>query len=76
MAFDNLSHLAAFAAVARHRRFRKAGGELTLSTSSVRYAIPALEQRLAVGLFHRTRPTVALTEAGPPLAAPPHRLAP
>ncbi|WP_313419028.1 LysR family transcriptional regulator [Stenotrophomonas sp.] len=64
MATDNLSHLAAFAAVARHRSFRKAGGELTLSTSAVSYAIRALEERLGVGLFHRTTRSVALTEAG------------
>ncbi len=64
MASDNLSHLVAFAAVARHRSFRKAGGELTLSTSAVSYAIRALEERLGVGLFHRTTRSVALTEAG------------
>lgn len=43
MATDNLSHLAAFAAVARHRSFRRAGAELALSTSAVSYAIRALE---------------------------------
>ncbi len=64
MATDNLTHLAAFAAVARHRSFRKAGAELTLSTSAVSYAIRALEERLGVGLFHRTTRSVALTEAG------------
>jgi len=46
MATDNLTHLAAFAAVARHRSFRKAGAELALSTSAVSYAIRALEERL------------------------------
>ena len=50
--------------MARHRSFRKAGGELTLSTSAVSYAIRALEERLGVGLFHRTTRSVALTEAG------------
>lgn len=64
MATDNLSHLAAFAAVARHRSFRRAGAELGLSTSAVSYAIRALEERLGVGLFHRTTRSVALTEAG------------
>lgn len=64
MATDNLTHLAAFAAVARHRSFRKAGAELALSTSAVSYAIRALEERLGVGLFHRTTRSVALTEAG------------
>nr|WP_216666813.1 LysR family transcriptional regulator [Stenotrophomonas bentonitica] len=56
--------MAAFAAVARHRSFRRAGAELTLSTSAVSYAIRALEERLGVGLFHRTTRSVALTEAG------------
>lgn len=64
MASDNLTHLAAFAAVARHRSFRRAGAELGLSTSAVSYAIRALEERLGVGLFHRTTRSVALTEAG------------
>ena len=64
MATDNLTHLAAFAAVARHRSFRRAGAELALSTSAVSYAIRALEERLGVGLFHRTTRSVALTEAG------------
>lgn len=64
MATDNLTHLAAFAAVARHRSFRRAGAELSLSTSAVSYAIRALEERLGVGLFHRTTRSVALTEAG------------
>lgn len=64
MATDNLTHLAAFAAVARHCSFRRAGAELALSTSAVSYAIRALEERLGVGLFHRTTRSVALTEAG------------
>lgn len=64
MATDNLTHLAAFAAVARNRSFRRAGAELALSTSAVSYAIRALEERLGVGLFHRTTRSVALTEAG------------
>jgi DNA-binding transcriptional LysR family regulator len=64
MATDNLTHLAAFAAVARHRSFRRAGAELALSTSAVSYAIRALEERLGVGLFHRTTRSVSLTEAG------------
>ncbi|MEL1262954.1 LysR family transcriptional regulator [Pseudoxanthomonas putridarboris] len=61
---DNLSHLAAFAAVARHGSFRKAGAELALSTSAISYAIRGLEERLGVSLFNRTTRSVALTEAG------------
>jgi len=61
---ENLSHLSAFAAVARHSSFRKAGAELTLSTSAISYAIRGLEERLGVQLFHRTTRSVSLTEAG------------
>lgn len=68
MPLDNLSHLAAFSAVARLGSFRKAGEELSLSTSAVSYAIRNLEERLGVNLFNRTTRSVALTEAG-------HRLA-
>lgn len=64
MRSDNLSHLAAFAAVARHASFRKAGIELSLSTSAISYAIRGLEERLGVTLFHRTTRSVSLTEAG------------
>ncbi|WP_213767861.1 LysR family transcriptional regulator [Caballeronia sp. dw_19] len=61
---DNLSHLAAFAAVARHSSFRKAGAELGLSTSAISYAIRGLEERLGVNLINRTTRSVALTDAG------------
>ena len=53
---DNLSHLAAFSAVARHSSFRRAGEELGLSTSAVSYAIRSLE---AVSYTHLTLPTKA-----------------
>lgn len=65
---DNLSHLAAFSAVARHSSFRRAGEELGLSTSAVSYAIRSLEERLGVNLFNRTTRSVALTDAGQRLA--------
>ena len=68
MQADNLSHLAAFAAVARHCSFRRAGEELALSTSAVSYAIRNLEERLGVNLFNRTTRSVALTAAGQRLA--------
>lgn len=64
MQLDNLSHLAVFAAVARHGSFRKAAAELALSASAVSYAVRTLEDRLGVGLFNRTTRSVALTEAG------------
>jgi DNA-binding transcriptional LysR family regulator len=64
MQLDNLSHLAVFAAVARHGSFRKAASELSLSASAASYAVRALEDRLGVGLFNRTTRSVSLTEAG------------
>jgi DNA-binding transcriptional LysR family regulator len=64
MQLDNLSHLAVFAAVARHGSFRKAAAELSLSASAASYAVRTLEDRLGVGLFNRTTRSVSLTEAG------------
>src|SRR5262249_884071 len=69
----NLTHLAIFAAVARHASFQKAAAEAGLSTSAVSHAIRGLEERLGVGLFNRTTRSVALTEAGQRLL---HRLQP
>src|SRR5476649_1403417 len=60
----NLSHLAIFAAIARHGSFQKAAAETGVSTSAASHAIRGLEEQLGVGLFHRTTRSVALTEAG------------
>jgi DNA-binding transcriptional LysR family regulator len=60
----NLSHLAVFAAVARHRSFKKTAAEVGMSTSAVSHAIHGLEERLGVTLFNRTTRSVALTDAG------------
>ena len=60
----NLSHLAVFAAVARHCSFQRAAAEAGMSTSAVSHAIRGLEERLGVSLFNRTTRSVALTEAG------------
>jgi DNA-binding transcriptional LysR family regulator len=60
----NLSHLAVFAAIARHGSFQKAAAEIGMSSSAASHAIRALEERLGVGLFNRTTRSVALTEAG------------
>jgi DNA-binding transcriptional LysR family regulator len=60
----NLSHLAVFAAVARHRSFKKTAAEVGMSTSAVSHAIHGLEERLGVSLFNRTTRSVALTDAG------------
>lgn len=64
MAQPNLSHLAVFAAVARHLSFQRAAAEAGMSTSAVSHAIRGLEERLGVSLFNRTTRSVALTEAG------------
>lgn len=60
----SLNDLTAFAAVATHRSFRAAAGELGTSPSGLSHAISGLERRLGVRLFHRTTRSVSLTEAG------------
>jgi len=56
--------LAAFAAVAEHRSFSRAAGQLGLSPPSVSAIVRDLEEMLGVRLFNRTTRSVALTEAG------------
>ncbi|WP_062202917.1 LysR family transcriptional regulator [Aureimonas sp. AU12] len=58
------SALAAFDAVARHRSFSLAAGELSLTQSAVSRQVAALEDQLGVALFERTSRSVALTDAG------------
>ncbi|MGK9230781.1 LysR family transcriptional regulator [Inquilinus limosus] len=65
----DLPDLAAFAAVARHRSFRKAAIELGLSASALSHAIRGLEERLGVRLLNRTTRSVTPTEAGDRLLA-------
>ncbi|MFE0759299.1 LysR family transcriptional regulator [Inquilinus sp. NPDC058860] len=69
MARPDLSDLAAFAAVARHRSFRRAAIELGVSASAVSHAIRGLEERLGVRLLNRTTRSVTPTEAGERLLA-------
>ena len=59
-----LGDLAAFAAVAAHRSFRKAADELGLSPSTLSHAMRALEAGLGIRLLHRTTRSVSVTEAG------------
>lgn len=61
---SELSELAAFAAVATHRSFRKAAVERGTSASAVSHAIRNLEGRVGVRLLHRTTRNVSLTDAG------------
>jgi DNA-binding transcriptional LysR family regulator len=60
----SLAELNAFAAVARHRSFRRASESLGLSRSSLSHTIIGLERGLAVRLLNRTTRSVAPTEAG------------
>src|ERR1700748_1181878 len=66
---DDLRDLNAFAAVARHRSFRRAALEQRVSPSSLSQRLRELEERLGVRLLHRTTRSVALTEAGEMLLA-------
>ena len=56
--------LEAVVAVARHRGFRVAAGELEMSSSALSHAVAALEARLGVRLFNRTTRSVALSSEG------------
>jgi DNA-binding transcriptional LysR family regulator len=64
-----LAELAAFAAVATHRSFRKAAVERGISASAVSHAVRNLEERVGVRLLHRTTRNVCLTDAGQMLFA-------
>lgn len=61
---DELSVLAAFAAVAEERSFTRAAVRLGVSTSAISHSIRGLEERLGVRLLARTTRTVAPTDAG------------
>ncbi|WP_218831789.1 LysR family transcriptional regulator [Bordetella genomosp. 10] len=65
----NLHELDTFAAVARHRSFRKAAAERGVSASALSHALRGLEERLGVRLLHRTTRSVTPTEAGERLLA-------
>jgi DNA-binding transcriptional LysR family regulator len=60
----DLNDLAAFAAVARTRNFRRAAIELQVSASGLSQRMRDLEARLGVRLLNRTTRSVAPTEAG------------
>ncbi|TCL71836.1 LysR family transcriptional regulator [Rhizobium sp. BK251] len=64
MRATELSELAAFAAVARHKSFRKAGEERGVTASAISHAVLGLEDRIGVRLLNRTTRSVSLTEAG------------
>src|SRR6187549_3753048 len=59
-----LSELAAFDAVARHRSFRRASEERGVTASAISHAISSLEARVGIRLLNRTTRSVSLTDAG------------
>src|SRR6202012_875088 len=64
MKTSGLAELEAVLAVARHRSFRGAASELSVSTSALSHAVAALQARIGVRLFNRTTRSVSLSEAG------------
>lgn len=69
MVRPSLNDLAAFAAVANHRSFRRAADVMGVSRSALSHAIISLEGKLGVRLFNRTTRSVSLTQAGASLLA-------
>ncbi|MCC2612165.1 LysR family transcriptional regulator [Neorhizobium sp. Rsf11] len=69
MVRPSLNDLAAFAAVASHRSFRRAADVMGVSRSALSHSIIGLEGKLGVRLFNRTTRSVSLTQAGARLVA-------
>src|SRR5437868_4124802 len=69
IAREELTILAAFAAVADARSFTKAAIELGVSRSAISHSIRTLEERLGLRLLARTTRSVAPTDAGERLLA-------
>lgn len=65
----DLSELAAFDAVARHRSFRRAAEERGVTASAISHAVSNLEARVGIRLLNRTTRSVSLTDAGAMLLA-------
>src|SRR5688572_19947810 len=64
MGRPDLYALDSFAAVARHRNFRRAAVERGVSASTLSQTVRDLEARMGVRLLNRTTRSVALTDAG------------
>lgn len=65
----DLDALDSFAAIARHRNFRRAAVERGVSASTLSQTLRDLEARMGVRLLNRTTRSVALTDAGATLLA-------
>jgi DNA-binding transcriptional LysR family regulator len=61
---EELSDLAAFAAIAEQGSFTHAAAQLGMSQSALSHAMKELEERLGVRLLSRTTRSVSTTEAG------------
>lgn len=64
MRTTDLSELAAFDAVARHKSFRRASEERGVTASAISHAVSNLEARVGIRLLNRTTRSVSLTDAG------------
>jgi DNA-binding transcriptional LysR family regulator len=64
MRATDLSELAAFDAVARHRSFRRAAEERGVTASAISHAVRKLEERVGIRLLNRTTRSVSPTDAG------------
>lgn len=60
----DLADFNSFLAIARHRSFRRAGLEMSVSASALSHALKGLEERLGVRLLNRTNRSITLTAAG------------
>jgi DNA-binding transcriptional LysR family regulator len=65
----DLADFVYFLAIAKHRSFRRAAGEMGVTTSALSHAITALEARRGIRLLNRTTRSVTLTAAGEELRA-------
>lgn len=60
----DLTDLSAFVAVANHKSFRAAAGQLGVTPSALSHRMRQLEQRIGARLLHRTTRSVSPTDAG------------